>query len=60
MAPNGSTNAKARPSIRHGSARLDRRRIIVFKGKPKPPEGKDQAARLDRIKTDRTRTVTIR
>jgi hypothetical protein len=31
LAPNGSAKANAEPSTRHGSARLDRRRIIVFK-----------------------------
>ena len=31
LAPNGSANAKAEPSTRRGSVRLDRRRIIVFK-----------------------------
>jgi len=35
-----SANAKAEPSTRRGSVRLDRRRIIVCKGRPEPQEGK--------------------
>src|SRR6202051_5083368 len=40
LAPSGSTNAKAEPSTKRGSVRLARRRIIAFKGRPKPLKGK--------------------
>src|ERR1700728_3057417 len=50
-APIGSTNAKAEPSTKRGSVRLDRRRIIRFKGSPRPAEGKVKAARRGRNKT---------
>ena len=41
LAPSGSANASAEPSTKRGSMRFARRRIMTFKGRPRPQEGKE-------------------
>ena len=50
-APSGRAKAKAEPSTRRGSVRLDRRRIMVSKGRCQAQERKTKQSRCDRIKT---------
>jgi hypothetical protein len=59
-APNGSANAKAEPSTKRGSVRLDRRRIIAFKGSPRPQEGKIKQPTETGLRRGAAATVTIR
>src|SRR6202044_819498 len=60
VAPSAKGNPKAYPTTKRGSVRLPRRRIIAFKGRPKPLKDKPLKGQPSKARQSRPGKTGIR